>query len=457
MKSLSLLQGNSFSIYSRQLAVGRERRSTPLYAVLSSQFILGSSEYTVDSLRPSVPTVLQTAVRRTAVYRLLLTAYCLLFTAYSLFAQSLSPDAKVSLITVSPGAELYSSFGHNALWVSDPMQGIDKVYNYGTFDFRTEGFYIKFMRGTLPYQLSVSPMYYTMYGAQAENRSVTEQVLNLSQNQKQKLYDYLENNYLPQNRQYAYKFFYDNCATRLRDALKAACGDSLVFSRNTIEKEGMLKSFRWWMNKYLGEKPWAKFGMNLAIGLPSDRKALVQEEMYLPDNLKLHLELATIGGQKAVLEYKSLFTKLQKEANSNTWEMLYSPITIFALLGILILLFTNLQQKKPKVTFLFDKIFFGLIGLAGWILLLLWIATDHGVTAWNVNLLWVFPFHLPLIFFLKHPIGKKFVTISLIAAILAVVFSVLDNFLVGDSAIPSGASVFIISLIARLNFLRKRV
>lgn len=374
-----------------------------------------------------------------------------------LFAQSLSRDAKVSLITVSPGEELYSSFGHNALWVSDPMQGIDKVYNYGTFDFRTEGFYIKFMRGTLPYQLSVSPMYYTMYGAQAENRSVTEQVLNLSPNQKQKLYDYLENNYLPQNRQYAYKFFYDNCATRLRDALKAACGDSLVFSRNTIEKEGMLKSFRWWMNKYLGEKPWAKFGMNLAIGLPSDRKALVQEEMYLPDNLKLHMELATIGGQKAVLEHKGLFTKTQKETNTNAWEMLYSPITIFALLGILILLFTNLQQKKAKVNFLFDKIFFGLIGFAGWILLLLWIATDHGVTAWNVNLLWVFPFHLPLIFFLKHPVGKKFVTISLISAILAVVFSVLDNFLVGDSAIPSGASVFIISLIARLNFLRKRV
>ncbi len=374
-----------------------------------------------------------------------------------LFAQSLSRDAKVSLITVSPGEELYSSFGHNALWVSDPMQGIDKVYNYGTFDFRTEGFYIKFMRGTLPYQLSVSPMYYTMYGAQAENRSVTEQVLNLSPNQKQKLYDYLENNYLPQNRQYAYKFFYDNCATRLRDALKAACGDSLVFSRNTIEKEGMLKSFRWWMNKYLGEKPWAKFGMNLAIGLPSDRKALVQEEMYLPDNLKLHMELATIGGQKAVLEHKGLFTKTQKETNTNAWEMLYSPITIFALLGILILLFTNLQQKKAKVNFLFDKIFFGLIGFAGWILLLLWIATDHGVTAWNVNLLWVFPFHLRLIFFLKHPVGKKFVTISLISAILAVVFSVLDNFLVGDSAIPSGASVFIISLIARLNFLRKRV
>ncbi|NBB21170.1 DUF4105 domain-containing protein [Runella sp. CRIBMP] len=450
MKSLLSLQENH-----KTIGAGPERQP------IASAQGLGSAHFTRISahyrmFNNCIISVLGHVAVRTI--SCLIIFFLTLSAVYSpLFAQSLSRDAKVSLITVSPGEELYSSFGHNALWVSDPMQGIDKVYNYGTFDFRTEGFYIKFMRGTLPYQLSVSPMYYTMYGAQAENRSVTEQVLNLSQNQKQKLYDYLENNYLPQNRQYAYKFFYDNCATRLRDALKAACGDSLVFSRNTIEKEGMLKSFRWWMNKYLGEKPWAKFGMNLAIGLPSDRKALVQEEMYLPDNLKLHMELATIGGQKAVLEHKGLFTKTQKETNTNAWEMLYSPITIFALLGILILLFTNLQQKKAKVNFLFDKIFFGLIGFAGWILLLLWIATDHGVTAWNVNLLWVFPFHLPLIFFLKHPVGKKFVTISLISAILAVVFSVLDNFLVGDSAIPSGASVFIISLIARLNFLRKRV
>jgi hypothetical protein len=249
---------------------------------------------------------------------LLLTAYCLLLTAYCspLFAQTLTKEAKVSLITVSPGQELYSSFGHNALWVSDPAQGIDRVYNYGTFDFRTEGFYLKFLRGTLPYQLSVSPMYYTMYGAQAENRSVTEQVLNLSQNQKQKLYDFLENNYLPENRQYAYKFFYDNCATRLRDAIKIAGGDSLQYYNQPIRGTFEATSYRGWMNSYLGNKPWARFGMNLAIGLPSDHVATPQEEMYLPDNLRDHADRAKIGGQKLVLTKNRLFEATKPDPTS---------------------------------------------------------------------------------------------------------------------------------------------
>ena len=149
-------------------------------------------------------------------------------TCYPLFtanAQSLSPTGKISLLTVSPGDELYSAFGHSALWVFDYERGIDRVYNYGTFDFRTEGFYVKFVQGTLPYTLSVSSSYNILEGSRQSNRSVTEQELNLSATQKEKLFLFLETNYLPENRQYFYKFFYDNCSTRLRDALKAACGE----------------------------------------------------------------------------------------------------------------------------------------------------------------------------------------------------------------------------------------
>lgn len=382
-----------------------------------------------------------------------------LYTLHStLFAQSLSPSAKASLITVSPGEELYSSFGHNALWVSDPVQGIDRVYNYGTFDFRTEGFYIKFMRGTLPYQLSVSPMYYTMYGAQAENRSVTEQVLNLSQNQKQKLFDFLENNYLPQNRQYAYKFFYDNCATRLRDALKAACGDSLHYSNQPIKGVAEAKSYRSWMNSYLGDKPWARFGMNLGIGLPSDHVATPQEEMYLPDNLKDHVEKATVGGQKLVLERKELFTKTSQDSNENWWELLFEPQLVFFLLGLGIVLFTNRQRRKGNVSLWFDRLLFSFIGVAGWILLLLWIATDHGVTNWNPDLLWVFPFHLPLIFLLSKstskPWMKFYLNASLIMIVFAFVIGVVGAFLHQPYIIGMNAVWLMIGMVVRLNRLK---
>ncbi len=434
MKSLSLLQENSFCVYSLQSTV------------YSPQSIFGSVKF----LRPSV-------------YHLLLTAYCLLLAAPSLFAQSLSKDAKVSLITVSPGEELYSSFGHNALWVSDPAQGIDRVYNYGTFDFRTEGFYIKFMRGTLPYQLSVSPMYYTMYGAQAENRSVTEQILNLSPHQKQRLFDFLENNYLPQNRQYAYKFFYDNCATRLRDALKAACGDSLQYYSQPIKGTFEARSYRSWMNSYLGNKPWARFGMNLAIGLPSDHIATPQEEMYLPDNLRDHAERAKIGGQKLVLTKNKLFEASKPDyASTPFYQFLLNPQIIFLLLMGLFIGVTNYQKKREKISFIFDKIIFSILGLAGWLLLLLWIATDHGVTNWNPHLLWAFPLYFPLILFLGNPKYRswmqKYLLLCLILLVIFVVGIVVSSlFLRTVLGQPIEAVFIILGLFYRLSFLRKRV
>ena len=343
------------------------------------------------------------------------------------YAQTLSKDAKVSLITVSPGEELYSSFGHNALWVSDPNLNIDRVYNYGTFDFRTDNFYVKFLRGTLPYQLSVSPIYNTIYGAQYENRSVTEQILNFSPIQKQRIFDFLENNYLPPNRQYAYKFFYDNCATRLRDAIQVAGGDSLRFDSQTVASDTVPKSYRQWMNKYLKEKPWSRYGMNLAIGLPSDHIATTQEEMYLPDNLKVHVERAKIGTQELVLGNRDLFTKTPQKIALSWQDILFDPQTIFFLIGIFTILFTNWQNKNLKKSLGFDKFIFGIVGLAGWLLLLLWIGTDHGVTAWNPDLLWIFPVHLPLIFLLKNKVQKSWIKYYLNATLLLI----LAAFLIG--------------------------
>lgn len=378
------------------------------------------------------------------------------------YSQALTPTAKISLITVSPGKELYSSFGHSALWVSDPMQGIDKVYNYGTFDFRTEGFYLKFLRGTLPYQLSVSPMYYTLYGAQAENRSVTEQTLNLSVTQKQRLYDFLENNYLPQNRQYAYKFYYDNCSTRLRDALKAACGDSLQYLNAPINGTFEAKSFRSWMNLYLQDKDWARFGMNLAIGLPSDQTATPQQEMYLPDNLMEHFDKAKVGGKPLVASKTKLFEPTSLPPSSTSFvDFLLSFRVILFLLALVVVVWTRWQKNIKNTSFLFDKIFFGLIGLAGWILLLLWIATDHGVTAWNLDLLWIMPFHLPLVFFLGNPKYntwvKKYVAVCFWAGLLAFVLGPVGGIWKKTEWVSMDGLWLLIAIITRLAFVNQRL
>ncbi|MFN4145433.1 MAG: DUF4105 domain-containing protein [Runella sp.] len=376
--------------------------------------------------------------------------------SFLLLAQPLSPSAQVSLITVGPGEELYSSFGHSALRFSDPQQGVDKVYNYGTFDFRTDNFYVKFLRGTLPYQLSVAPMYYTLYGAQAENREVIEQVLDLSPTQKQRLYDFLENNYLPQNRQYQYKFFYDNCSTRLRDALMAACGDSLRFSTISVSHDSTFKSYRAWMNDYLTFKEWEAFGMNLAIGLPANETADVMGEMYLPYNLKDHFDRATLGGKPLVKQKVFLLLPSDPTHNSSNWyNYLFAPHFVFLCLGILVFYLNNKQKKIHWI----DKLLFSILGIAGWILLLLWVATDHGVTAYNVNLLWAMPLHFPLFFVVyKNTFWLKryiMVCLGLIIMLMIIVMFSHIKIPITDKILPEGLWLFLCAIIVRFTTLAK--
>lgn len=194
----------------------------------------------------------------------------LLLFSFSAFAQTLSPSSRISLLTISPGEELYSTFGHSAIRVWDPALGIDVNYNYGSFDFNAPGFYLKFVRGYLDYMITSHPAYLEFEYWNRENRKITEQVLNLSLAQRQRVYEFLENNLKPENKNYRYKFFTDNCSTRLRDVLQIAAGDSLVFNQ-ALNADS---TYRQWIDKYAHEngKSWADFGMDLAIGADSDKK-----------------------------------------------------------------------------------------------------------------------------------------------------------------------------------------
>lgn len=331
----------------------------------------------------------------------LVTAHCSLVTAQI----TLSPTATVSLLTVGPGQDLYTSFGHSAYWVNDPATGIDRVYNYGTFDFRTGNFYVKFIRGTLPYILSVIPSEYQFAAARQENRSIIEQVLDLTPAQRQRLFDFLETNARPENREYRYKFFYDNCSTRPRDALKAVCGDSLTFS--DVEPDYRL-SYRQWMNRYLGDKDWARFGMNLGIGEPADETADSWEAQYLPDNLAIafdHAKLSVPGAQRPLVSQTRTLFQAQPTEPDKPW--LTPALVLWVLFG-LGAAYTIFQFARGRTSFRFDRVLFGFAGVVGLVFAFLWLGTDHGVTGPNLNLLWALPTHLVVIGYLRSP--KSWVT-----------------------------------------------
>ncbi|HEX9600431.1 MAG TPA: DUF4105 domain-containing protein, partial [Mariniflexile sp.] len=142
----------------------------------------------------------------------------------------LSEQAEISVLTIGPGTLLNDSFGHNAFRVKDPVKGIDLAFNYGVYDFETPNFYLKFAQGKLNYLIGLN-YYEDFFEAYiSQNRSIKEQVLNLSQIEKQKLFDYLLNNIKPENRAYLYDFFYDNCATKIKDVTNIAVNNTIQFN-----------------------------------------------------------------------------------------------------------------------------------------------------------------------------------------------------------------------------------
>ena len=297
---------------------------------------------------------------------------------------------RVSLLTCTPGTELYSTFGHSALRIVDSISGTDIIYNYGTFDFEDPHFYTKFIRGKLLYFVSVDEFTNFMYQYQYEKRGITEQVLSLSCAEKQKLVTALEENAREENKYYKYDFVYDNCTTRLRDLVAAATADTDL-TKNIIPPG---TSFRNLIHEYLNKSGqyWSKLGIDMLMGTPVDKKISNKEAMFLPDYLLKGFDSTTIGQRNLVLEKKTILAP-SFEVNN---KMFFTPLVVFSILFLLVTILSFTSGRKAGKSFLniFDKAFFLLCGLLGLLILFMWFGTDHLACSNNFNLAWALPTHL---------------------------------------------------------------
>ena len=203
-------------------------------------------------------------------------------------AQQLSETAQISLLTCSPGEELYARYGHTAIRVLDEANDMDIVFNYGIFDFNTDHFYWKFVRGETWYELGASPYRYFMYEYDRDNRPVYEQVLDLTAAQKELLWQRLVDNYRPENRKYLYNFVFDNCATRPYHMIAQVLGDSLSSSYEGYSGQ----TYRAFIRHYTGQHTWANAGINLLFGPKADRPMTNGQRLFLPEELMYYIQYA---------------------------------------------------------------------------------------------------------------------------------------------------------------------
>ncbi|MDH5379654.1 MAG: DUF4105 domain-containing protein [Cyclobacteriaceae bacterium] len=334
----------------------------------------------------------------------------LILVVFSMFAFGetieLSHRAKINVVTCGPGqGELYEAFGHSAYHVFDPANGIDYIYNYGVFDFDQPNFYLNFARGYLNYKLdrqeySMFVEYYIYF-----NRSVVEQELNLNKEEKQKLFEFLENNFKPENQYYYYDYFYDNCATRIRDALSSALDDRVSYYEGYVNDT---KTIRELTDDHLKYQPWGDLGIDICLGLPMDKVATPFMYMFLPDYIYKAFEKATIKEKDGV--EKPLVLNTYEIFNARPQEIevaFFTPLKTFWLVFLLFLLVFVIEWKKNLYFRWVDIIWFSVLGLLGLFLLLLWFGTNHLAAAGNLNLLWAWPLYLLGLFYLIKKQERK--------------------------------------------------
>lgn len=312
-------------------------------------------------------------------------------------AQSMTnPDRiQISLLTCSPGKEVWAQYGHTAIRYYDKESGEDLAINYGIFSLDQTYFIPRFVLGMTDYRMGVQPMDMFLAQYSYEGRGVVEQVLNLSAEDKEVIYKALQENMKPENVVYRYNYFFDNCTTRARDMLVNHLHGKVVYP--PAEENATFRSMiHKWNNKY----EWAQFGEDLLLGVNADRKTTKSEQQFLPENLRSDFDKAKYNGKPLVKE-----TNVLLDAETEVVEPVFplSPLSVALIFAVISLVMMLFSYRRQQVYWAWDLALMLTSGLMG-IIFFVMIFSQHPCVSLNFILLFFNP--VPL-FFLYSTIKKK--------------------------------------------------
>lgn len=303
-------------------------------------------------------------------------------------------SVEISLLTCSPHDEIYSLYGHTAIRIQDQRNGEDLAVNYGLFSFEKPHFVLRFIFGLTDYEMGIEPFeafcrQYRYYGS-----SVTQQVLNLTNEEKWNILKAVNINYMPENSVYRYNYFYDNCTTRAVDMLTTHLADAHVVFEGEQQK---YPSFREMVHERLKDHPWNRFGNDMLLGVKADSKTTKREWQFLPANAMDDFRHAQIVGQDG--SNRPLITREEIVVPEGTQvvgkDFPLTPKDVFLILLTLTVAITLIEACSKKVLWGYDALLMLLCGMAG-IVLFLMLFSQHPTVRLNLQLLLLNP--LPLFF-----------------------------------------------------------
>ena len=351
--------------------------------------------------------------------RTLLRAALALAAAASLGAQQPAPPSSVQaqpdplhqtgrnvtvyMLTMGNGRHVWELFGHNAIWIHDNVTGRDTVFNWGVFDFRQPHFIARFLKGTMLYAMGGDSMDGILYEYRYWNRSVVAQELDLLPAQKDTILAAIRWNALPENVNYRYDYFRNNCSTRVRDLIDRALGGPIA-----VEARGLTgTTYRWHTLRLMQVNVPLMLGVDIGLGRPADVELTKWQEMFLPRQLHDFIAKVRVIDSTGAMHPLVRSERVLFQATGGAPEPTAPPdLGVWLLLGGVIVaglivwagLAASSGGKLARAAVAVVTAIWSLVaGLLGVILTLLWTVTDHVFAHANENLLLFNPLWLVMV------------------------------------------------------------
>lgn len=298
-----------------------------------------------------------------------------------------------SLLTCSPGTEIYSLFGHTAIRYQNFTQNRDLVFNYGMFSFSAPNFIYRFVKGETDYQLGVTEYSYFESEYKFRGSAVYQQVINLTQVEKLNLQRLLLDNYLPQNRVYRYNYFYDNCTTRARDRIEQSINGRVVYPDASEDK-----TFRSIIHEYTKGFQWEELGIDLCLGAEADENISIRQQMFSPFYMYDFAQKAVIesadGNVRPFVSKEEIIVEAGEVEGVSSFPL--GPVfcsIIFLLINLIVII---LQIRGKRIFWWWDLFLYLIQGVSGCIIAFLFFFSVHPTVGSNWMILLLNP--IPLVY-----------------------------------------------------------
>ncbi len=355
---------------------------------------------------------------------------------------SVSMRLRVSLITCGQGDEMYQYYGHTAIRIlRTDTTGLDLTFNYGVFDFDSDFFVWRFLLGETDYLCVAQPTDDFIAGYRRNGRYVEEQVLNMTQKEARRLLDALMDNIKPENSSYRYNFFYDNCATRVRDIIERNLDGQLQYPERPVER-----TMRDAVHFFCRGSLWSIFGQDLLLGAEADVPASGRELEFAPLILQQDFDFTLITDQthlvRTFVAGKHRLLDLPPVVHAKAFPL--SPFTVALILLVAVLVLGWFEYRRGRIVWPVDTALLVLQGVAGLIVTFMFFFSVHPTVGSNW-LVWILN-PLPLLGIVWQGRGarrKRYVAYHGVAAVVTVLFLVLSPFLPQKF----GAPIIILALV----------